>query len=166
MKLAFGHKARSGKDTACEYFQKKYGGTILRFAKNVYFVQDLVQQYYNLPLEKDPKLLQTIGEGLRELDPDIWVNLLEKDIHKTEDNIFISDLRYPNEMEMLKKNGFITVKINRPNRPIDRDPNHLSETALNDAEFDIVINNDKDLDNFYHLLDLTMDQFQKFKENK
>ena len=54
---------------------------------------------------KDRALLQTIGTKMREIDPDIWVNVLLRKI-KTTDNIIIDDVRFENEILILKKAGF------------------------------------------------------------
>lgn len=69
-------------------------------------------------------------------------------------NWVISDMRFPNEMEAVKARGGITVRINRPlTTGITSDlvmatamrlqaERHSSETSLDNAEFDYVINND------------------------
>ena len=72
-------------------------------------------------------------------------------------NWLITDMRFPNEMDAVKDKGGITIRVNRPkprevflmnaNTVIDtRVPEHPSETALDNAEFDYVIENDGDFD--------------------
>ena len=100
------------------------------------------------------ELLQILGtDALRNnLHPDTWVNALmcdyipysinSGDYKKYESNWIITDLRFPNEMQAVKANGGITIKVIRPNDkdiPLDL---HPSETALDDAEFDYEIVND------------------------
>ncbi|AMN83563.1 hypothetical protein D5b_00133 [Faustovirus] len=53
-------------------------------------------------------------------------------------NMVIVDLRYPDEVEMLKKHGFETVKVMRDDyeKVIDRDTKHISEWGLNSHQFD------------------------------
>jgi hypothetical protein len=100
------------------------------------------------------EMLQIIGtDALRNnLHPDTWVNALmcdyipysinSGDYKKYESNWIITDLRFPNEMQAVKANGGITIKVIRPNDkdiPLDL---HPSETALDDAEFDYEIVND------------------------
>ena len=109
------------------------------------------------------EMLQTIGtEAMRNsLHPDTWVNALmcyyiksdDKLIRTTEDlfeeweegsfpNWIITDLRFPNEMQSIKANGGITIRVVRPNDkkvPLDL---HPSETALDNVTFDYEIIND------------------------
>lgn len=61
---------------------------------------------------------------------------------ENESNWIITDMRFPNEMQAVKTNGGITIRVVRPNDkdiPLDL---HPSETALDDAEFDYEIIND------------------------
>jgi len=149
-RIAFSGKARSGKDSAAAALFQKYQFKTIKFAdplyKLQYHIQDLVEQQHH----KDTKLLQFLGEGLRQnVDKDIWVINAKNTIKQCEDNIVITDLRYKNEYDMLKKDfGFFICRIERKNRPIDRDVNHISEVDLDDVEFDAVIHNDGTLDEF------------------
>lgn len=68
-------------------------------------------------------------------------------------NWIITDLRFPNEMDAIKKKGGITIRVNRPcnicggsgyhkmSCPVSKSGEHLSETSLDKAEFDYVIEN-------------------------
>ena len=156
MRIAFGHKARVGKDECCKYLKSRYNGDILAFSDTLYEVCYGIQKTLNSNQQKDPKLLQFIGEGFRKLyGEDIWVNKLVEKINPDNDT-YVSDLRYPNEFQKLKDLGFITVKINRPNRIIDRDPNHISEIALDNYKFDYEIDNDGTLEDLYNKLNKLM----------
>jgi hypothetical protein len=64
----------------------------------------------------------------------VWVNCLENELKKTKGSVIVTDLRFPEEWEMLKRNGFVTVRVDRPDRQITRDPNHISEIALDNSE--------------------------------
>ena len=144
IRIAFGYQSRVGKDTAAKYIKSKYGGEIFSFSESVYTIARSIQTILGKPVEKDPKLLQWIGMGLRNhYSPDVWVNATMDKIRangigcenmKLREITIVTDLRFPNEFAALKAAGFTTVKITRADRPIDRDPNHISETAL--AEFD------------------------------
>lgn len=113
-------------------------------------------------------LLQLLGTdcGRQIIHPNIWVNGLMSDykeynyaesISGTSEvkklykypNWIITDMRFPNELEAVKKRGGITIRVNRdyvlsggPENPKDQ---HESETALDNAEFDYVIDNNKDI---------------------
>ena len=163
MKVALGHQARVGKDEFIDYMKKLLGPDakiyIIRLAEPVYDISKNIQQILGKPIEKNPVLLQFIGEGLRNIyTKDVWIDLACSKIEEIMRNeptshIFIPDMRYPNEMTELKRLGFTTVKIIRENRPIDRDPNHISETALSSAKFDHIINNNQNLEQYHSQID-------------
>lgn len=107
-------------------------------------------------------------------DPNVWIkavhlhinNILSKSYNKSKDVFFITDLRFPNEFEMIKCIGGITIRINGSNRNhqkliqeaiksnkditneeldefIFKAKSHASETSLDDCtDFDFVIEND------------------------
>lgn len=154
MKIAFGHQARIGKDTACDYLSKKYGGNIYSFSSPLYQILYHAQDVCGFPHKKDTQFLQFIGnEWGRKNNPDVWVDALIKSLD-FKSNCFISDLRYPNEAKKLKDNGFLLVKIIKNDRIIDRDPNHESEIALKDYDsWDFIIENNEDLEKFYEKLE-------------
>jgi hypothetical protein len=69
-------------------------------------------------------------------------------------NWIITDTRFPNEAEAIKKAGGIVIRINRPGvQPINP---HPSETSLDDWEFDAVINNDGDVSDIVHKVGLLL----------
>ena len=118
-------------------------------------------------------MLQLLGTecGRDIIHPNIWVNALfanhdkylefcmQNELSKLKDksmmggfspnrssfelpNWIITDVRFPNEAQAIKDRGGILIRINRP-QLIERDFEHLSETALDDYDgFDYVINND------------------------
>ena len=104
-------------------------------------------------------LLQLIGTecGRNIIHPNIWVNALMneykpipiKDLKEGNEvvmqqydlpNWVISDLRFPNELKAIKDRGGITIRINRDSYLKSNDV-HESETALDNATFDYVIEN-------------------------
>ncbi len=105
------------------------------------------------------ELLQKIGtDALRDnLHQDVWVNALMVDYNPTL-NWVITDTRFPNEAEAIKKAGGIIIRIERPGvKPVNP---HPSETSLENWKFDHVINNDGSL------TDLTKKIKKVLKENK
>lgn len=154
MRIAFGHKARSGKDTAAEYLQKNYGGGIVKFASPLYEISHHVQETLSKTITKDTLLLQTIGTSLKTVyGARVFVDALVEKVKNSQGHLYVTDLRFPEEADALKSLGFTLVKIERKKRPIDRDPHHTSETALDDYKFDFVIQNDGSLDDLYFCLD-------------
>lgn len=122
--------------------------------------------------------LQKVGtEAMREvIHRNVWVNSLfadykknynsahtlvdpkifegedfEEDWSEAYPNWIITDTRFPNECEAIKKRGGILIRVSRPqffrkqdleNPEYVAKHNHPSETSLDDYQFDYVINND------------------------
>ena len=140
MRIAISGKARSGKDTCAEYLTAFGSFTKIAFSEPLYDVTMCTQILLNAPVKKDPDMLQAFGEFLRNHYPGIFINILEAKIFKCTD-VIVTDLRYKDEMAMLKMYGFKFIRINKIQRDIDRDEDHLSEVDLDDATFDYVIDN-------------------------
>lgn len=96
--------------------------------------------------EKNGPVLQIVGTDLfRQADPDVWIRTLEYQIQEEAPEIaIITDVRFPNETAWCEKNG-IVVKVRRLNSngslfiTDDRPADHLSETALDNHEFQHVV---------------------------
>ena len=149
MKLAFGYKMRSGKDTSVDYLVSKYGGKRMSFAKALYDALFSVQNIFGLPKEKDRKFLVTVGDWAREKDPDIFVNIALKD----KEAIYCSDVRFLNEFRALKSHGWKCIKINRDT---GYNSSHSSECELDsmeDSQWDYIIDNNGTLEDLYNKLD-------------
>lgn len=55
-----------------------------------------------------------IYDAMYKLDSDVWVRYLLNRVPKTPRDIVVDDIRYINELEMLRASGFIIVRIVRP----------------------------------------------------
>ena len=99
--------------------------------------------------------LQKLGtDGLRDgLHENVWVNALmanykpidyNDDVQPELPNWIITDTRFPNEAEAIKKAGGIIIRINRIGvKPIN---DHPSEVSLDKWDFDHIITNDGSLE--------------------
>jgi len=75
---------------------------------------------------------------------DIWIASLENKMRKTRDNIVISDVRFPNEINAIHKAGGIVVRVKRGEDPewfkaaeyYNRGPNANPEWSLSKAKLD------------------------------
>lgn len=145
LRIALSGKARSGKDTAALILKESYGARLFSFSRPLYKVTEFIQTTLHKEVVKDPNLLQLIGGSLRDLyGSDVWVEELLRDLKTfgdTNDPLVVVDVRHKNEYDALKREGFIIIRINRENRPRDRDPTHPSETELDGASFDYLIEN-------------------------
>lgn len=108
---------------------------------------------------------------------DIWIASLENKLRNSEDNVVISDCRFPNEILAIRRAGGIVIRVRRGPEPswynIALDANqgcslsqqtlknigiHESETAWIGTVFDCVIDNDDTLDVLYEKInDLARD---------
>lgn len=164
LRLALGYQSRVGKDTFASYVNYEHGCNILSFARGVYQVTNSIQTILGKPVEKDATLLQIIGTKLREhYGENVWIDRVARSIDEitTADpnaNIIVTDMRFKNEMNWLKDHGFITIKITRNDRIIDRDPRHISEIDLEGAEFDYYIENNGTRDEYYSTIDEILSQ--------
>lgn len=75
-------------------------------------VKDVAIDLFNMK-NKDRSLLVKIGGFMRDIDPDVWVNYLLKQI-KDVDNCIIDDIRYQNEVDACKKLGFTFIYLTIP----------------------------------------------------
>lgn len=146
--IGVGHKSRSGKDTICSIIHQAYPAEtrVMGFA-------DALKAYCRVVHKmkrKDGPLLQRVGLQLRQqVNEDIWINALRYAAEDApEPIILIPDMRFENEAMFVRDNGGWVVRVDRfdenwqPVVTTDRDPNHISETALNAwPHWDAVITN-------------------------
>lgn len=107
------------------------------------------------------QLLQYEGteNGRNKYGEDIWIKYVkswgELYLSRGYKYIIVTDVRFKNEYEFIKNNNGIVIRIEAPNRNEIRlkkeskdeenylkIKNHISETDLDNMEFDIIINND------------------------
>ena len=109
MKIAITGKMCSGKTTLSKYLvsiEPRF--QVFSFGKKVKEVaSDLFQMDPNF---KDRTLLTSIGQKMREINPDVWANYV---INQTKDLDYclIDDLRYQNEYELLAKEGWKIIQL-------------------------------------------------------
>lgn len=105
--------------------------------------------------ERGRKFLQDLGKVGRAYNKDLWCkNLIENVIPNRVgfpfDIITVDDWRFPNEYDFVTSNylyHIFTVRIEASNREILKDSpayNDVSETGLDDFNFDLVIDNTED----------------------
>lgn len=144
--IAFIGRAGSGKSAAAELLVKHYGYEKLSFAAPL---------KVGCGTSTDRGLLQKVGQGVRDLCDDFWVNLFVDQLHdrKAIHRFTVDDARYPNEVVRLRMEGFITVRVVthhslrvarlRANGKLQDEAQlqHISETALDGFTADHTIDN-------------------------
>lgn len=91
------------------------------------------------------KALQGVGKALRDtLGEDIWINRALSDwTYRGKPDTVISDVRYENEADAIRKLGGTVVRITRPGAGLAGEAGqHESEKPLPDYLIDIEIEND------------------------
>jgi len=178
--IGVGAQIANGKDALCNYLADKLGSNWHRasFASNVKRIYceafgvdlDFIEKWKRVD-EPPPgfkmnirKGLTFIGDGYRQIQPNIWIDMLLKN---NERNLIISDARYKNEADAIRKNG-IAILLWRPGH--ENDIQNDSEQQLmpfvnqlkrtKDGEisdpsipFDLWIKNDGDIDSLYGKID-------------
>jgi hypothetical protein len=162
--------ARNGKDTVADFLIDNYGYKKLSFAapmkEALYRLNPkiTINNVVNVPIqvgvdtygwdglkEHGPevrRLLQRFGTevGREMFGEDFWVNAA---IDSIEDGskVVVSDVRYPNEADAIKKLGGQVWRVVRPGFGPAND--HESEHAMTDYKFDVQITNDSGLEFLY-----------------
>lgn len=87
------------------------------------------------------RLLQRMGTevGRNILGENIWVDIAERKIEAIAGPVVVTDVRFPNEAEMIRRRGGSIVRIERPG--LERVNEHSSETEIDKIEPDITLMN-------------------------
>lgn len=120
---------------------------------------------HKLGYEVTPRLiLQKMGtEACRHgIADNIWIAALEKRIHGYDD-VVISDVRFPNEIDFVRSAGGIIVQVNRGNVPTKEELSkmHISETAWNYVVPDYIIDNDGSLQELKDRIKIVLTLYDK-----
>ena len=175
-KIVFGGKAKSGKDTASRMLvghlglrddevdiwaiaqpmkeiimkmcpdasrQCLFGPSELR--SNV-ISEDLLDEM-GKPLTYRQALLD-LGKLGRRYNPDFWIRCLVKNIEASQDKTacLISDQRFSNEFEYLKKAGFFMIRMQRKNITKIDDISETEQDRIPNDAYDAVIQNDDSIE--------------------
>lgn len=171
--VGFIGKARSGKDSAAGYLVSTRAYTRLAFADPLKalaldvdpyiptgygvtvrlsrLVADVGWEYAKDTYPEVRRFLQAQGQAVRTNDEDYWLDIMRRKLSAAEAwnlPVVVTDVRYPNEAEMLRARGFRLVRIVRPNpitgtvmEPASTAARHASETALDSYDADVTVTN-------------------------
>ena len=160
--------AQSGKDTAAAHLVKEWDFARVAFADPLRAaiyelnpqvkvgwirrrrVQDIVDELgweqAKTKYTEIRRLLQVMGTdvGRMMFGENVWVDIADKNIRDNKlDNVVITDARFSNEIDYVKRNGGFTVRIVRPGYgPVN---SHVSDTGIADLKVDHEIVNDGDV---------------------
>lgn len=96
------------------------------------------------------QMLQRLGtDVVRELiDADAWVKIMERRVLsslRSGRNVAVTGIRFPNELEAIKRLGGLAVWVERPAHDLAEDT-HASETSLKSEDFQIQVSNSGSLE--------------------
>lgn len=159
--IALMGKARSGKDSVAAELVAQHGYTRLAFAdplkEMALTINPHIHMSYQVWTRLEPlvsaigwerakddhpevrRLLQAMGQTVRSYDPAFWVRALIRKTVTVDGPIVVTDVRYPNEHNALRRAGFDIVRITRPGAGTLA---HESESALDEYPADATIPND------------------------
>jgi hypothetical protein len=166
-------KARTGKDTVGDYLIEEKGFIRLSFAgplkRMVCALLYCDENWINDPDNKEfpvpgsdyspRQLMQTLGTewGRKTLGEDFWVNIVQRDLQALCDidtgcgGVIITDCRFDNEAEMLRKMGGTIWHIIRNDAP--KVATHASEAGISLHEDDYVLLNNSTIVGLYDAID-------------
>lgn len=186
----------SGKDTAADYFcnfhefrRGSFAGILKDAVSSVFgWDRELLEgrtkesrewreqvdpwwaQRLNMPQLTPRWVLQYWGTEVcrRGFHDDIWIAGLENKLRHTQDNVVISDCRFPNEIQAIRNQGGTIIHIQRGFLPhwydiaiqankgsenarrfLEQEQIHASETSWIGQVFDHTVDNDLGLDHLY-----------------
>ena len=159
MLIAITGKAHSGKDTIADYFIEKlnaekyaFAFPIKKMAIEIFGFSE--EQMYNQDLKeiKDEfwgisprEFMINVGTKLfrNNFNPETWIKCAERYISKNNNkNFIISDIRFNNELDFVRRLNGIVIKIKRENNDLS---NHIlndeSEAGISDKLVDYILEN-------------------------
>jgi hypothetical protein len=163
-------KAQSGKDTVGAALVNKH--EFIRVA-SADALKRIAMRTFGWDGEKDArgrKFLQDLATAVRGYDPDFWINITLKEIQRQNDsernnkNFVITDLRYTNEANSLKKAGAILIRIEREGIELF---DHESETQLDNYDgFDYLISNNDSISKLEQRVETILNRIVKKNEKE
>ena len=150
-------KARSGKDTTARFIIAERGGYQYAFADPIRQMArivgvDMREQYWQDRKEEvipalgvSPRcIMQTLGSWGRDTNPQFWINLAVQRLWAMGPGMVISDVRYENEADWIRRQGGRIIHLYRDEAP--EVEAHHSENGIAVQEGDGIIYNNGSLE--------------------
>ena len=169
MIIGLGYKAGAGKDEFAKILVLHHGFAQIGFADKLKQIcTDMFnwEEWWCYNAEGKAKVCPVTGKTVREVlqlfgemmrqtfGRDIWIKIVDNEIQRMDDErIVISDVRYLNEFEYVKKVG-IACRIHRPHhlrrqavtQGIENHPSEVELDSVHHTEWNAIICNDAGLD--------------------
>jgi hypothetical protein len=174
-------KAQAGKSTVAGILEREFGFKEMAFADrlkslsstllpNSFCTNHLVKMHGSNDDKNTTikgvgvtyrQFLQKVGVAMRDIYPDVWVNLLEEDLENIypEYDVVIADVRFDNEAAWIKKRKGKIILVERENST-GYVPNHVSEQGISNKYIDVAVKNKgNNLDDFEQDVGLIVQTF-------
>jgi hypothetical protein len=112
------------------------------------------------------RILQELGMAIRAIDSEFWLRAALKKVTEANESgvpAVITDVRFPNEADRLRRAGFHLVYIERPGVP---QLDHASEGALTAEDADYAFTNDGDIKTLYAYMVAVTDSIYDFESRR
>lgn len=112
--LAFVGRAGAGKTTCARYVERQHGYKPVSFAGKL---KAVARDIWGPQALTDRPKLQGLGNKLREVDPEVWLNIALREIDSLDssgERVVVDDCRFPNEAEALMQRGFVFIRVTAP----------------------------------------------------
>ena len=174
--IALFGQMRAGKDTVGDYIIKQHKYMPFKFS---YGITRIIEDY--LPAEmwenKPRKLYQQVGQFMRGIYSDVWIDKTFKDIKEyraynrllnNERPIIITDCRQENEAKACRDKNYVIIKVvsdiekrlARMNKEKDNfsaeNLQHETEMAVDKIQADYTIENNGTLEELYNKIDIIL----------
>ncbi|MER5894759.1 hypothetical protein [Streptomyces sp. NPDC001876] len=172
-------RAQVGKDTVATRLRERYGYQRVAFADPVraaalrtdpliptsygvhtrlsVLVAAVGWDYAKTTYPEVRRILQNIGQTVRDVDPDFWVRAAVPAMDAARNlnlPVVVTDVRYENEAVELLEQGFYLIRVTRPGTGLAGDAGkHTSETELDDFRADLTIDNSGTLPDLKRIVD-------------
>ena len=145
-------KAGSGKNEVANILKADLGSTVITsFSKYIKLFALEFTDWDGRDITKPREFLQNLGDALRNINENFLIDRIIDDfkVYETKfDNVIISDVRLPHELEYIKKNSgyeVITIRVNSSSsarKLNDKEMKHHTEIDLDNYDkFDYIIDN-------------------------
>lgn len=133
-------EALEGLDPIIEVEPTEGQGTLFPYQRLSQVIAELGWDRAKRTIPDVRRLLQNFGtESIRALDVDFWIRSAMRKAADVDGPVVFTDVRFPNEVEAIRRQGGILARVERPGfGPVN---DHSSESALDDVKPELVILN-------------------------
>jgi len=148
IRIALVYGSGVGRNTFKEYFAQRYGCFALGFTDPLYAVVEQMQFVCRQPRQVDPELMHELEFiCLLRYGPGLFIDIINERVpYITRSNTIVMDVKRHTEMDYLRKEGFVMVRITR-------EGTKQEQHELDDTDVDHVISNNGTIEELHEKID-------------